>query len=312
MFRKSLLIFFTFFITLFSAAAGAFGASDDYRLDFDPADLKLIRIENVNGEPFSAAIRNFATGREFEYFKGDYIGPLEVYKIETMQVELRHKLSRQRYMLALPIDKIDRYAEKSFKDQAELDYDQAALYYKAGDASRAVELLQKAVAGRNGYEDALFFMAYIYHENNYFREAYEYYSQVMVVNPRNYKCLYNMAEILAANSRINDAVATLKKCLKLRPDYQKAISLLDKINDELEARDKKDKLSKENASMRVREVEMLKKTVAQYAENIKQLETALAEAKKSKADIKPIEAELSRYRLLYNNSASSLEEKLKK
>ena len=89
-------------------------------------------------------------------------------------------------------------------------------------------------------------------------------------------------------------------------------SLLDKINDELEARDKKNKLSKENASMRVREVEMLKKTVAQYAENIKQLETALAEAKKSKADIKPIEAELSRYRLLYNNSASSLEEKLKK
>ena len=121
-----------------------------------------------------------------------------------------------------------------------------------------------------------------------------------------------MAEILAANSRVNDAVASLKKCLKLRPDYQKALSLLDKINDELEARDKKNKLSKENASMRARELEMLKKTVAQYAENIKQLEAALAEAKKSKTDIKPIEAELSRYRLLYNNSASSLEEKLKK
>ena len=297
---------------LFTAAISAAASDGDYRLEYDPAWLKLQKVENVNGEPFSATINNLSTGKEFEYFKGDFIGALEVYKIESMQVELRHKLSRQRYILALPLDTITNYAERNYKDEAELNFDQALLYYKADDASSAVELLKKAVKKRSGYEDALFLLAYIFHEKNYYAEAYDYYSQVMVVNPRNYKCLYNMAEILAINSKINDAVFTLKKCLKLRPDYDKALELLEKINDEIEAKNKKKNDSKQDAAVRAREIETLKKTLGQYADNIQQLEAALEEAKNNKTDAVEIKAEISRYKLLYNNTSKALEDKMKK
>jgi tetratricopeptide (TPR) repeat protein len=297
---------------LFAGAGSATAYDGDRRLEYDPAWLKLTKIENVNGEPFSASINNLSTGKEFEYFTGDFIGALEVYKIDSMQVELRHRLSRQRYMLALPLNTIKSYAERNYKDEAELDYDQALLYYKADDASSAVELLKKAVKKRSGFEEALFLLAYIFHEKNYYAEAYDYYTQVMVVNPRNYKCLYNMAEILAINSKINDAVFTLKKCLKLRPDYDKALGLLSKINDEIEAKKKKKSDSKQDAAIRAREVETLKKTISQYADNIKQLEAALEESKNNKTDSALIEAELSRYNLLYNNTSNALEEKLKK
>lgn len=308
-----LLLFFAAFSAFFFTAAVPAAASDgDHRLEYDPAWLKLKKIESVNGEPFSASIDNLSTGKEYEYFKGDFIGALEVYKIESMQVELRHKLSRQRYILALPLDKVSDYAERNYKDEAELDFDQALLYYKADDTSSAVELLKKAVKKRNGFEEALFLLAYIFHEKNYYAEAYDYYSQVMVINPRNYKCLYNMAEILAANSKINDAVLTLKKCLKLRPDYDKALELLGKINDELEAKKKKKNDSKQDAAIRAREIETLKKTLGQYADNIQQLEAALEEAKHNKSEAVQIEAEISRYKLLYNNASKALEEKMKK
>lgn len=307
-----LIILFAVPAFIFAAAGPAAAFADDHRLEYDPAWLKLTKIENVNGVPFSASINNLSTGKEFEYFTGDFIGALEVYKIESMQVELRHRLSRQRYMLALPLNKITDYAERNYKDEAELDYDQAILYYKADDTSKAVELLKKAVKKRNGYEEALFLLAYIFHEKNYYAEAYDYYTQVMVVNPRNYKCLYNMAEILAINSKINDAVFTLKKCLKLRPDYEKALTLLGKINDEIEAERKKKGESKQDAAVRAREIETLKKTLSQYGDNIKQLEAALEESKNNKTDAALIEAEISRYNLLYNNASKALEEKLKK
>lgn len=288
------------------------GFPSDYRLDFDPADLKLVRIENVNGEPFSASIKNISTGREYEYFKGDYIGSLEVFSIATMQVELRHRLSRQRYILALPVDRVDRYAERSYRDQAQIDYEQALLYYKSGDSSSAIELLKKAARQRPDFEDALFFTAYIYHESNFYAEAFDYYNQVMGVNPRNYKCLYNIAEIQAVNGKINDAVFTLKKCLRLRPDYQKALTLMARINEEIEARNKKAKAAKEYSAAREREIASLKKAVTQYAENIKQLEAALDAAKKSKGDVKSIESELIRYKLLYNNNTKTLEDLMQK
>ncbi len=305
---------FTFLFVLDASYNNAFGAGIKYRSEYDPADLKLNKIEQVHGEPFSASIKNLITGREFEYFTGDYIGSLEVYKIESMQVELRHRLSRQRYLLSLPIDKVNKYAESNYKDEAVIYYEQAVLCYKTGESSSAIELLKKAVQKRNGYEDALFFAGYIFHENNYYTEAYDYYTQVMVVNPRNYKCLYNMAEILAINSKINEAVFTLKKCLKIRPDYDKALALLNKINDELEYKRRAKIEASQGAAARAKEIDTFKKTLTQYAENIKQLEEALKEAKKNvnKTEITHIEAELSRFKLLYNNNSEALEEKLKK
>lgn len=313
--KKSLSFYFIIILTmaLFSSPpAHASGSPFDYRLEFDPADLKLVRVENVNGAPFSAAIRNVSTGREFEYFKGDFIGALEVYSIDTMQVELRHRLSRQRYILALPINRVDNFAERSFKDKAEMDYEQAVLFYKSGDSSSAIELLKKAVKQRPDFEEALFFAGYIFHESNFYADAFDYYTQVMAVNPRNYKCLYNIAEIQAVNGKINDAVHTLKKCIRIRPDYNKALTLLNRINEDLEVKKKKAQAAKEYSAARDREIATLKKAVAQYAENIKQLEAALEAAKKNKGDTKPIESELSRYRLLYNNNSKTLEDMMQK
>ena len=313
--KKSLSFYFIIFLTLilYSASpAHASGSPFDYRLEVDPADLKLVKVENVNGVPFSAAIKNISTGREFEYFTGDFIGALEVYAIDTMQVELRHRLSRQRYLLALPINRVDSYAERSFKDKAETDYEQAVLFYKSGDSSSAIELLKKAVKQRPDFEDALFFAGYIFHESNYYADAFDYYTQVMGVNPRNYKCLYNIAEIQAVNGKVNDAVYTLKKCIRIRPDYGKALTLLSRINEDLEAKKKKARAAKEYSAARDREIATLKKAVAQYAENIKQLEAALEAAKKTKGDTKTIASELSRYKLLYNNNSKTLQDLMQK
>ena len=121
-----------------------------------------------------------------------------------------------------------------------------------------------------------------------------------------------MAEILAANRKVNDAVYMLKKSLKIRPDYKNALELYEKITDELD--DKKTKAEarpKDNIAGKL-EKESLKKALAQYADNIKQLEKALEEAKKKKAETGPIDSELARYKLLYDNNSKLLETELKK
>jgi|GEM_PF-4942946 len=300
------------YIFIFTATGPAFSSQAGDELDFDPGDLKLLKVEYVNSKPFSALIKNVHTGKQFDYFIGDFIGPLEVDKVDKMQVELRHRLSRQKYILALPLDKVEEAAEQSFKDEASLIYDQAALFYKSGDTSQAVELLNKALTKRPDFEDAVFFLGYVYHESGMHKEAYECYTRVSVINPRNYKCFYNMAEILAANRKVNDAVYMLKKSLKIRPDYKNALELYEKITDELD--DKKTKAEarpKDNIAGKL-EKESLKKALAQYADNIKQLEKALEEAKKKKAETGPIDSELARYKLLYDNNSKLLETELKK
>ncbi|HNY13331.1 MAG TPA: CDC27 family protein [Candidatus Wallbacteria bacterium] len=282
------------------------------RLDFDPADLALLKVERVDGKPFLALIKNLHTGRQFEYVKGDFIGPLEVYSIDEMQVELRERLSMRKFMLALPIERVNKKAETMVKDEYELLYDKAVLVYKNGDVKLALELLLKVVEAKPHYEEALFFLAYVYHENKYYKEAYDYYLRVVRENPRNYKCMYNMAEILAANQKNNDAIFMLKKCLSIRPDYEKALELYNTIMDELDYQKNKQKENSQDEKTRRRKMEELKKSVSDYAEAIKKLEADLVDAKRSHKKTTEIEAELTRNRVLYDNNSRILEDYLKK
>jgi len=281
------------------------------RLDFDPADLALLKVEKVDGKPFLALIKNMHTGRQFEYVKGDFIGSLEVFSIDEMQVELRERLSQRKFMLALPIDRVNKKAETMAKDQYQLLFDKAVIIYKSGDVKLALELLLKVVEAKPQYEEALFFLAYVYHENKYYKEAYDYYLRVARENPRNYKCMYNMAEILAANGKNNDAVFMLKKCLSIRPDYEKALGLYRVISDEIDYQKNKQKENSQDEKTKKRKIEELKTFISGYAEALKKLEADLAEAKKARKKTAEIEAELTRNRVLYDNNSRILEELLK-
>jgi len=281
------------------------------RLDFDPADLALLKVEKVDGKPFLALIKNMHTGRQFEYVTGDFIGPLEVFSIGEMQVELRERLSQRKFTLSLPIDRVNKKAETMAKDQYDLMFDKAVLVYKSGDVKLALELLLKVVEAKPHYEEALFFLAYVYHENKYYKEAYDYYLRVARENPRNYKCMYNMAEILAANQKNNDAVFMLKKCLSIRPDYEKALGLYRTITDEIDYQKNKKKENSQDEKIKKRKIEELKIFISGYAEALKKLEADLAEAKKARKKTTEIEAELTRNRVLYDNNSRILEELLK-
>lgn len=316
---RATVILFLAAVLLFYAPQFPVCASDDppqyvpeERLDFDPADLVLLKVEKVDGKPFLALIKNLHTGRQFEYVKGDFIGPLEVRSIDDMQVELRERLSQRKFVLALSIDRVNKKAETMSKDQYDLLFDKAVLIYKSGDVKLALELLLKVVEAKPHYEEALFFLAYVYHENKYYKEAYDYYLRVVRENPRNYKCMYNMAEILAANQKNNDAVFMLKKCLALRPDYEKALELHRTIMDEIEYQKNKMKENSQDEKTRKRKIEELKKSVADYAEALAKLEKELAEAKKARKKTADIESELTRNRVLYDNNSRILEELLKK
>ncbi len=283
----------------------------DERLDFDPADLALLKVEKVDGKPFLALIKNMHTGRQFEYVTGDFIGPLEVFSIGEMQVELRERLSQRKFTLSLPIDRVNKKAETMAKDQYDLMFDKAVLVYKSGDVKFALELLLKVVEAKPHYEEALFFLAYVYHENKYYKEAYDYYLRVARENPRNYKCMYNMAEILAANQKNNDAVFMLKKCLSIRPDYEKALGLYRTITDEIDYQKNKKKENSQDEKIKKRKIEELKIFISGYAEALKKLEADLAEAKKARKKTTEIEAELTRNRVLYDNNSRILEDLLK-
>jgi len=281
------------------------------RLDFDPADLSLQRVEKVNGKPFIAEILNLHTGEKYEYSVGDFIGPLEVRAITDVQAILRDRLSRKDYVLVVPIDKIERIAEKNYKDDSEICYDTAVLLYKTGDVKSSVNELLKAVEKRPQYEDALFLLAYIYHENKNYKEAYDYYLQIVRLNPRNYKCMYNMAEILASNGKLDEAVFMLNKSLEIKHDYKNALDLLDRVHEEIDTQKKREKTLSESELKKRQKIEDQKNVVAQYAENIKKAEAEIAETKKAHKKTTDLEKELSRLRMLYDNNAKLLEDMLR-
>lgn len=313
MLRNSFLKLVIILVSCFlSACQPAFAAAPfEERLDFDPADLCLQRIEKVNGNPFMAEIRNLHTGESYEYTVGDYIGPLELRAITDVQVVLRDRLSRKDYVLVVPIDKIERLTEKNYRDDSEIAYDTAVLLYKTGDMKSAVNELLKAIDKRPQYEEALFLLAYIYHENRNYKEAYDYYLQIVRLNPRNFKCMYNMAEILAANGKLDESIFMLNRALEIKHDYKNALDLRDRVLEEIETQKQREKAVSDTVMKKKQKIAEQKLIVDQYAENIKKVEAEYNELKKAHKKTTEVEKELSRLRMLYDNNAKTLEDMLR-
>jgi len=282
----------------------------DDKNDFEPSDLKLITIEKSDGKPFLTMIRNEHTGRQFEYMAGDYIGNLEVYKIENESVELRDRLTKKSYVLSFPAKKIEDDYSKAKKKEVEDARIKAEKLYKDGEKRNAIEEMIKVVNAYPLDDDAIYFLGLLYYETGIADKADECFERALQINPRHYKCMYYLAQSLAVKNQKKEALKKIQSALEIKPDYEDGLKLRDQLFEEIYPQIRREKEQKN--IRKVAQIDELKKNVTWYGEKIREFEQKIAGLKNDKKKRNEAEIELNKYKMLYDNNSKLLDEALKK
>lgn len=96
--------------------------------------------------------------------------------------------------------------------------EQAKLLYAENNIRPAFDVLLKIPEDKRTSENWLF-LGNILHDTQKNDDALYMYSQALIVNPKNYKALYNTANIYLESDKIEDAITTYKKVIKIKDDF---------------------------------------------------------------------------------------------
>jgi tetratricopeptide (TPR) repeat protein len=95
-------------------------------------------------------------------------------------------------------------------------------YFVQKDYTRALRLLKQAVRLDPDNISYINSLAICYRDAKQFDEALDAYNQILKKDNDNHQVLFNKALVLLLIERKDDAVKILHRCLKIRPDFQRA------------------------------------------------------------------------------------------
>lgn len=96
--------------------------------------------------------------------------------------------------------------------------EQAKLFYAENNIRPAFDALISIPEDKRTSENWLY-LGNILHDTQKNDDALYMYSQALIVNPKNYKALYNTANIYLEQDKIDDAIAEYKKAIKAKDDF---------------------------------------------------------------------------------------------
>ena len=96
--------------------------------------------------------------------------------------------------------------------------EQAKLLYAENNIRPAFDILISIPEDKRTTENWLF-LGNILHDTQKNDDALYMYSQALIVSSKNYKALYNMANIYLESDRLQDAVNEYKKAIKIKDDF---------------------------------------------------------------------------------------------
>jgi len=95
-------------------------------------------------------------------------------------------------------------------------------YFVQKDYTRALKYLRQAVRLEPDNTSFLNSLAICYRDSKMYEDAVDIYNQILKRDNDNHQVLFNKALVLLLMTKVEEAVKLLQRCLRVRPDFQRA------------------------------------------------------------------------------------------
>ena len=115
-----------------------------------------------------------------------------------------------------------------FPDSADFQYYWSMYYTISGHKDKSMVFLVNAMEMDPNFVEAKYNYAFILHTENRLTEAEKYYKEILEIAD-DANSFNNLASIFVSKGKNQEAKILLRKCLKLKPDFELAQKNLDRI-----------------------------------------------------------------------------------